>query len=326
MKDNKKIFILTEVILAALVLFLVAVILWEKVGDDRVRVSVVVQDPDDGQWSAFKYGLKMAAEDLGIDLSIVSTGGALTARELEELIRYETDNGADGIILQPVPGSGQSDIEQFSEKIKKKIKKKVPILLAGAGPSRIFPTIGPDDRQMGIALAGELLGDQAGNTTEKVLGILSEYTDPEGVSDREQGFLDGVRDAGVQIRWSVSSRDRKEREEPLGSLPEVDIVVALDDVSLRMAGEYAAAKELHGALVYGIGHSTQAVYYLDTDIVQCLIVPDGFDAGYQGLTEIARSMGHPFHKMKDRTVSHTVLRRDTLFTEENQEIIFTMSQ
>lgn len=49
MKDNKKIFILTEAVLAILVLFLVSIILWEKIGDDCIRVSVVVQDPDDGQ-------------------------------------------------------------------------------------------------------------------------------------------------------------------------------------------------------------------------------------------------------------------------------------
>ena len=319
MKDNKKIFILTEAVLAILVLFLVSIILWEKIGDDCIRVSVVVQDPDDGQWSAFKYGLKMAAEDLGIDLSIVSTGGVLTARELEEIILYETDNGADGIIVQPVP---ESDLERLSEKI----KKKIPVLLVGTQASRTFPTVGPNDRQMGTALAEELLRDQVGNMDGKVLGILAEYTDPKGASDREQGFLDGIKEAGAQIRWSVSSRDLDAREKSLGSLPEVDLVVALDDISLRMAGEHAAAKDLHGALLYGIGHSTQAVYYLDTDIVQCLIVPDGFDVGYQGLTEIAQSMGHPFYKMKDQTVSHTVLRRDILFTEENQEIIFTMSQ
>lgn len=314
MKDNKKVFILTEAVLAILVLSLAFIILWEKIGDDSVRVSVVIQDPDDGQWASFKYGLKMAASDLGIDLSIVSTGGALTAQELEELIRYEIDNGADGIIVQPVPRSG---IEQLSE---------IPILLAGAQGSWTFPTVGPDDRQIGTTLAQELLRDHGGNMEGKVLGVLSEYTEREGASDREQGLLDGLRDAGIQIRWSVSSRDLDERDRSLGSLPEVDLVVALDDISLRMAGESAAAKDLHGALVYGIGHSTEAVYYLDTDIVQCLVVPDGFDAGYQGLTEIAHSLGHPFYEMEDQTVSHTVLRRDLLFTEEDQEIIFTMSQ
>ncbi len=106
----------------------------------------------------------------------------------------------------------------------------------------------------------------------------------------------------------------------------MDFVIALDDNSFTMAGEYAAANDLHGALVYGIGNSTEAVYYLDTGIAGCLVVPDEFNVGYQSLTEAAEILTHYFHKMHDRTVSYTVLRRDTLFSKENQEIIFTMSQ
>lgn len=61
-------------------------------------------------------------------------------------------------------------------------------------------------------------------------------------------------------------------------------------------------------------------------IAGCLVVPDEFNVGYQSLTEAAEILTHYFHKMHDRTVSYTVLRRDTLFSKENQEIIFTMSQ
>ena len=38
----------------------------------------------------------------------------------------------------------------------------------------------------------------------------------------------------------------------------------LVDDSLTMAGECAAADSLYGAQIYGIGNSTEAVYYLDT--------------------------------------------------------------
>ena len=103
-------------------------------------------------------------------------------------------------------------------------------------------------------------------------------------------------------------------------------MIALDDNSLTMAGEYAAANNLHGALVYGIGNSTEAVYYLDTGIAACLVVPDGFNIGYQSLAEAAQSLTRYLHKRKDRTVTYHVIRRDTLFSKENQEIIFTMSQ
>lgn len=106
----------------------------------------------------------------------------------------------------------------------------------------------------------------------------------------------------------------------------MDFVVALDNGSLTTAGEYSAANNLHGALVYGIGNSTEAVYYLDTGAVECLVVPDEFSMGYQSLTETAKRLQNFFYMMEDNTVSHTVIRREELFSEKNQEILFTMSQ
>ena len=46
----------------------------------------------------------------------------------------------------------------------------------------------------------------------------------------------------------------------------------------------------------------------------------------RSLKEAAESLTHYLHKMQDRTVSYNVIRRDNLFSRENQEIIFTMSQ
>ena len=106
----------------------------------------------------------------------------------------------------------------------------------------------------------------------------------------------------------------------------MDFVIALDDSSLVSAGEAAAANNLHGSLVYGIGKSTEAVYYLDTGIAVCLIVPDEFNMGYQSLAEMSKKIKRSLYKMKGDTVSYTVLRQDNLFSKENQELLFTMSQ
>ena len=110
------------------------------------------------------------------------------------------------------------------------------------------------------------------------------------------------------------------------SKPKVDIVVALDDTSLTSAGECAAAADLKGAVVYGIGNSTEAMYYLDTGIVECVVVPDEFNVGYKSFTEASKKLKRFFYEMRDQMISHTVVRRDTLFIKENQELLFTMSQ
>lgn len=115
-------------------------------------------------------------------------------------------------------------------------------------------------------------------------------------------------------------------EKDLDKQPKVELVLALDDSALTVAGECAAGNNLHGALVYGIAHSTEAIYYLDSGIIECLVVPDEFKTGYQALKEVSESLAHFYQRMKNRTLSYFVLRREELFSKENQEILFTMSQ
>lgn len=324
MRNHKKVFVLVESLLAVLLVLLVARMFWEKSGEGRYKISVVIQNSDSSQWASFQYGLKMAAQDQNIELSIASTGGTLTVEEEKELIEAEAANGADAVIVQPVPGEGAGEML-------KKLEKKVPIMLAGCGvglegENSLLPVTEPDNYGIGKALAEELLEDYGGSMEGKTIGILAEHSGSQATASRERGVREALGQKGGSVRWSVSGFLAEDGTHSLRLLPEVDVVVALDDSSLVAAGEDAAAKDLHGALVYGIGHSTEAAYYLDTDMVQCLVVPDGFQMGYQCLTELAESLGHYFRSPKGQKVSYTVLRRETLFSEENQELLFTMSQ
>lgn len=324
MKNSKKMFILTEAVLMVLVIVLAFVMLWGKNEKDRHKVSVIVQNSDDTQWSAFKYGLKMAAEDMGIELYVVSTGGTLTVEEQERLIQWEISNGARAVIVEPVPGAD-------TEAMLKTIEKKVPVMLVEHTAVKdetisAIPTTQPDNYAMGAALAQELLKDYDGKLKGKTLGLLSECADSEAAISRLRGFVEALKGEGAKFYWTAYGSDDENGEGFLSAQAKVDMVIALDDPSLKIAGEYAALKNLHGALVYGIGNSTESVYYLDVGLAECLIVPDEFNVGYESLTEVAKELGHYFYKMQDKTVSYTVLRRDTLFSMENQDLLFTMSQ
>ncbi len=324
MKNSKKLFILTEIVLGVMVVILAFIMIREKNGRDLKKISVIVQHSDDSQWSAFKYGLKMAAQDKGVDVFIVNTGKTLTVEEELDIIRDEIENGADAVILQPAPGID-------AEKSLKKIRNRVPVILVECaaredGESSGIPTVKPDNYAMGRALAEELLKDYSGSLEEKTLGIVMENSNSEADVSRRRGVEDALRDTGADVLWSVSDSFGENEENSLDKQSKVDIVIALDDSSLTAAGEYSLHNNLHGALVYGIGNSTEAIYYLDTGIVQCLIVPDGFNMGYQSVTAAAEGLGYPFFEVKSETVSYFVIHREELFSPQNQEIIFTMSQ
>lgn len=324
MKNSKRIFFLVEAVLAIMVVILAFIMLQEKNRNDFKKISVIIPNSDDTQWSAFKYGLKMAAEDQGAEMFVVSTGNRMTADEINRAIDNEIDNGAEGIIVQPVPGVD-------TEGILNAMEKRVPVMFVGCTvseekPASLIPSTQPDNYAMGSALAEELMKDYNGDMSMKTLGILSETPGSEATISRRRGFMDRLKKTGAKVRWSVSENTEEAEENSLETQPKVNFVIALDDSSLTRAGACAAANNLHGALVYGIGHSTEAVYYLDTGAAECLVIPDEFNVGYQSLTEVAQCIRDYFYKARHSMVSHTVVRRETLFSKENQDILFTMSQ
>ncbi len=316
MNNSGKWFHVIEAVLAVMVILMAAAMLLEKNSKQYRKISVVIQDAEDTQWAAFRYGLKMAAQDQKVELVVASTADVLTKEEQLNTIKREIELGADAVIVQPVPGD---DLEQKL----KHLEKKVPIMLveytaAKEREKSQLPSVEPDHSAMGEALAEELKKDYCGNLSGKKYGILMKADAPHAMNSLRQGVEKALQDTGIVCSWVVDGS--------VENKPEVDIVIALDNNSLINAAEQAAANNLHGALVYGIGNSTQAAYYLDTGSVECLVVPDEFSVGYYSLTEAAERLRHFFRGMKSRVVAYTVIRREELFEERNQEILFTMCQ
>lgn len=306
-------FIFIEAVLGVMVLLLAFLMLREKNVDRSYQISVIVENADDKQWSAFKYGLKMAAEDKGAEMVMVSTGASLSQEEEKKLIEEEIKNGADGVIVQPVSG-------EDTQQMLKKVGNKAEIMLVDDILSGIekFPVIQPDAYAIGKTLVEELLKDYGGNLEGKTLGILNGKEGLKSSAEKEKGFIEALQGTGAEIVWS----DTQITE----NMPDIDFVIALDDNSLRAAGEMAAANNLHGAIVYGIGNSTQSVYYLDMGIAECLVIPDTFNVGYQSLTELVNKLEKAFYEYENQEISYTVMRKENMFSKENQEVIFTMSQ
>ena len=321
MMNNKKGFVLTEVILMIMVIGLALMMISGQNKKALDKVSVILENAGDSQWSALKYGLKMAAEEQGIELAVVDVEEGLDAEAQKKVFEREIEDGADALIVQPV-------LDKKDQEVLKKIEKGVPVMLVGyeaeKGETRYdLPVIKEDNYEMGQALAEEMLKDFEGNIEEKKIGLLLASTDSNMLSSRECGFKDALEDKNANI-LELSLDSLLDREENTES--KVDIVIALDDSNLTAIGEYLASSQPHGELLYGIGQSTEAIYYLDKGIAECVVVPDEFNVGYQSLSEVARKLDHYFENMKKQTVSYSVIRKETLFSKENQELLLTMSQ
>ena len=324
MKNGRKTFILTEVILGVLVLLLFVFMVYHKNGQQPEKIAVIVPDVDESQWSAFKYGLKTASQEYNVDIVVISKDNMETADDEIAVIEQEIAKGADAVIVKPIPDGD-------AEKKLRQVQKSVPVMLVSDailvdGEESSLPTTQPEQYQMGVELATALLEDNSGNLDGKTIGIYMETEDSEADVSRKEGVCDTLSDTGAEVLWCLSKDSSSGEEGNLQSQRKVDIVMVLDNKTLVETGQAAADNDLYGAIVYGIGNSTEAIYYLDTRWVECLVVPDEFAAGYESVSETVKKLRKSFYEMEDQQVSYTVLTRENLFSEENQELLFTISQ
>lgn len=320
MKSNKKMFILAEGILALAVLAVAAFMLWGS-QEKTCKISVILPDADSSQWTSFKYGLEQAAKDQGADMVWVGAEGPLSAEQEIALMEEEIKNGADALLIRPAEEEGMEQGILEAQKHLPVLQVEDSVFGEGENACR---SVKPDHYEMGRTLAKEVLADHGTKIRGKKIGILLPAHPSEGAEQRKRGFEEVIREQGADIRWRVSAGEVK--ESCFQDLSKVDLIVALDDESLVMTGSCAVSNHLRGAQVYGIGNSRESVYYLDTGYVECLVVPDGFEMGYQSMSQIIRCADSFLYSMNDYEVSYRAIRRKELFSEENQEIIYTMSQ
>ena len=81
------------------------------------RIAVVIPDIEESQWSAFKYGLKMASQEYGVNTVLISKANINMSEDEIEVVQQEIDKGADAIIVKMVGGSKEySKLKKSTEK------------------------------------------------------------------------------------------------------------------------------------------------------------------------------------------------------------------
>lgn len=177
----------------------------------------------------------------------------------------------------------------------------------------------------GLVGAGrtELLEDYAGTLEDKTIGIVNDRLKSEAAVSREKGLLDALEGTGCSILWTLyTDNESADIDMAVSAKKKADLVLALGTEQLEGAGAAEEEREIHGALVYGIAASEKALYYLDHDNVRGLVIPNGFDMGYQSVMQVARKLKHSFFQMRDQEVSFHCVRKGDLFTEDKEGLLF----
>lgn len=314
-----------------LVLFCVSIIAWasyEMISGEKkekpYQVSVIVSDSNNDRWIALRQGLEQAAKDYNIALNYVSTGRLGSSGEEAALIRRELESGAQGIIVQAISAEAEGlGLAEISS------QTAVILLESDAGLGEFYTVVGPDNTEIGKALAQTLIEDFGASLSGKKIGVLSGNSSRLAMEQRQQGLTEGLKGRETEIIWDMRHMEGRFEEEAdhLAKVRTADIIIALDnDGTERIIDVMQEEKERPDCFLYGVGGSEKAVYYLDKGVIKTLVVPNEFKMGYQSMEVAANQLQQHTERPGDCEVDYLVINQANMYDKKNQKLLFPIVQ
>lgn len=312
----------------AVLLILLLIIVWTSysmlsVGreDESHKVSVIVEDSGNDRWIALRQGIEQAARDYNIDVNYVSTGKFSAVEEEISLIDRELDNGAKGIIVQMVTSDAADEIADISA------EAAVILLETDVVPEDLYAVAGPDNAAIGAA-AAEAVKKRLGEALPSArIGILAGNQNQLSMRQRLQGLKSALAEENAQIVWCADEASTQTQEGfycIAGEKP-AEVIIALSNAETEKMVDYLTVNGA-GCLLYGVGCSDKAVYYLDKGIIDTLVVPNEFNMGYQSMETMAKQLSYHQTDADGCEVEYLVIDRTNLYEEANQKVLFPLVQ
>lgn len=268
----------------------------------RARIAVLTRRDVDVSDAALFAGMEKAAEDSKVILNYVVVPPTATLAEEKLLAEQEIADGARAVLLEPVSTVG-------SGKMAEELSQRAAVVLLGeradTEAAGHFGSVSADNYAIGVVLGkeiAELLPDGGR------IALLPESDEQGSIAARRQGIREALRGSAVQVQ-----------EETQG----VALLVGLEDSALTAAAESAAAEEKR-PLVVGVGNSNRNIYALDRGDIADMIVINEFNMGYLAVAEAKKKLSSGLREMEQLRVGDTLVARDTMFSAENQKLLFPL--
>ncbi len=320
-----------------LVLVFVGIIAWtsyemnnNEKQEESYRISVIVNNSNSDRWISLRLGLEQAARDCNVNINYVSTGILADVEEETAIINRELENGAEGIIVQMVSS------EEGALKFGGAAVPALMLLESDVKPENLYALSGPDNIEIGRAVADAVKKDFGYELEGKKIGILTGNDKMLSIQQRLKGLTESLADTQADIVWQLSCEQTKDggAKELTDQMEQVDIVAALENDETEKMTDYMlnytepAQDEDSGQNIalYGVGCSEKVVYYLDRGLIDTLVVPNEFNLGYQSMQEVVNQLKYHLDRANDSKVDFLVVDQNNLYDKENQKVLFPIVQ
>lgn len=286
--------------------------------EEKVPVSVIVSDSTNDRWNAMREGMEQAALNYQISLNIISTENLSSAKDLISLMRREIELGAKGIVFEPVDDRG---MVEFIEEVGRSVS--LVLIQSDIEPGDVYSSVLTDDATLISQLTTALEEKYGEKLMEKKIGIVQSVPYQFALKQRKKLLEDYFREKEISLSW------RKNNIYFLADLVEqdpVDIIIALDNISTEATiDSLLELKKEKKTDLFGIGYSEKAVYYLDRQVVDHLVLNNDFNMGYMSIENIRKMIDYGNQKTNQRIDSYSI-GEENMYEEEYQKILFPLVQ
>lgn len=320
-KRNKITFLIAEALLAVLAAYFFYSIFHGDVPPKKV--AVIVENSGDKRWDSLLNGMKQAAKVQNLSLIICNTDEQESSEDEQEMIREQLENDVDAFIINPAPGQDTKQVLEQLQGTKPFVLITQDIYSYEADAASSFVTVKPDNYKMGQELAEQMLKNTSGLMNGKRIGVVAGNARTEESRNRVRGFCEVMEAGGGRIIWKYNQESKEDAGEILKAKEKVDYLAVLDPYILDEVGEKAENGFYSGAEIYGIGTSIKAFSLLDAGKIQCLIVPDLYEVGYESMNEIASKLKNSWYQMESHETEIQVVYKKDLFSEDIERFLYS---
>ncbi|MDY3251047.1 MAG: substrate-binding domain-containing protein [Candidatus Choladocola sp.] len=313
-----------------LILFVLLVVLvfglmrrgWGKSENDPYRILIVpkVVDEENDFWKALIEGAEAAAKEYGVELTIKAADAEDNHKMQAEILRQAAEEHPDAVVLAP------TSYTEVTESAKEVTEAGIPLILVDSNLDENISTsiIATDNLEAGEKMAEvmkEILPENP------VIGIVAHVQGSSTAMEREAGFRQGLKeyeDCIVGTVFSNSDYDKgyEVTMELLEQYPDINVLAGLNEYSAVGAARAVMSKGLSGKIrMVGFDSSTEEIQLLESGVFQGIVVQKPFNMGYLSVETAVQVLQGKAVEKSINSGSQAVTK-DTMYTEENQKLLF----
>lgn len=300
------------------------ILLWRGgEGEEKGRKIIFIPkviDEDNDFWKLLIEGVRMAAAENQMEVTIVAAETEDDYEAQNELIEWAVGEKPDAILLTP---SSLTETTPYAQKV---VDQGIPLILVDSA-------IDEDIADTVIATDNVKLGEVEGSymkqyaTEDSCIVIMGHVEGSSTAIEREKGVRKGLgeyEDRIVEVVFCDSDYDKafELMTELMEKYPDIDLVAGLNEYSAVGAARAIKAENRQDKIrVVGIDSSLEEIQFLEEGIFEIIVIQNPFKMGYLGVEAAAKILnGEKVVKKVDSGCE--LITKDSVYTEENQKLLF----